>query len=335
VSVHLTAGQHTVEVEYESVASGMVGGTVRIGFRSPLPDSSIEDAAKVAAQADYVVVCVGTNGEWETEGEDRWGLTLPGRQDELVLAVARANPNTIVLLQTGGPILMPWLNEVRAVVQGWFPGQEAGHSFADVLTGRLDPAGRLPQTFPARLEDDPTHPEHPDLQYPGEEGHVEYREGLDIGYRHVDRAGLIPLFPFGFGLSYTTFELGEPRLTRDSVEPGGEISVRIPVHNSGDRAGQTVIQLYVRDVEAHLERPTKELKAFAKVALQPNETRDVSFKLDMRALAYYDDTRQAWVAEAGDFDLLIGTSSADLPRTARVHLVRDWTQAVTGAPVVN
>ncbi len=334
-TVHLAAGQHTVEVEYESVAGGMLGGTVRVGFRKPLPDNSIEEAANVAAQANFAVVCVGTNGEWETEGEDRWGLTLPGRQDELVQAVARANPNTIVLLQTGGPILMPWLSEVRAVVQGWFPGQEAGHAFADVLTGKVDPAGRLPQTFPARLEDDPTHPEHPDRQYPGEDGHVEYREGLYIGYRHVDRASLAPLFPFGFGLSYTTFALGEPRLGRDTVEPGSEISLTLPVRNTGERAGQTVIQLYVRDVEARLERPSKELKAFAKVALQPNEMQDVSFTLDMRALAYYDDTRQAWVAEAGDFDLLIGTSSADLPRTARVHLGHEWTQPITSSPVVS
>ena len=327
-AVRLAAGPHTVEVEYESVAGGMLGGTVRIGFRKPLPDGSLEEAASVAARADYAVVCVGTNGEWETEGEDRWGLTLPGRQDELVRAVARANPNTVVLLQTGGPVLMPWLNEVRAVVQGWFPGQEAGHALADVLTGRADPGGRLPQTFPARLEDDPTHPERPDRQYPGEDGHVEYREGLYIGYRHADRAGLTPLFPFGFGLSYTTFELGEPRLSADAVEPGGRVIATIPVRNTGERAGQTVVQLYVRDLDARLDRPGKELKGFAKVALRPGEAQDVRFTLDMRALAYFDDGRQAWVADAGDFDLLIGTSSADLPRTARVGLLSEWVQPV-------
>jgi beta-glucosidase len=330
-TVHLQADEHTVEVEYRSEASGMVGGTVRIGFRRPLPDSSITDASNVAAQADYAVVCVGTTGEWETEGEDRRGLTLPGRQDELVHAVARANPNTIVLLQTGGPVLMPWVNEVRAVIQGWFPGQEAGHVLADVLTGRAEPGGRLPQTFPARLEDDPVHPEHPDRQYPGEDDHVEYREELYIGYRHVDRAGLTPLFPFGFGLSYTTFALGEPRLSADSLEPGGEITVTLSVHNTGERPGQTVIQLYVRDPEARLDRPSKELKAFAKVTLQPNQIQDVTFTLDMRALAYFDDTRNAWVAEAGDFELLIGTSSADLPRATRVYLVHEWTETTTGS----
>lgn len=328
-AVHLHTGAHTVAVEYQSVAAGMLGGTVRVGFRKPLPPNSVEEAAEVAGQANYALVCIGTNGEWETEGEDRWGLALPGRQDELVQAVARANPNTIVLLQTGGPVLMPWLNEVQAVAQGWFGGQEAGHALADVLTGKAEPGGRLPQTFPTRVEDDPVHPEHPDRQYPGEDGHVEYSEGLYIGYRHVDRAGLTPLFPFGFGLSYTTFELGEPQLRADTVEPGDEIIVTIPVHNTGERAGQTVIQLYVRDAEARLDRPSKELKAFRKVTLQPHEAQDVTLTLDMRALAYYDDTRAAWVADAGDFDLLIGTSSADLPRAARVHLALEWTQATT------
>ena len=330
-TAHLQAGEHTVEVEYRSEASGMVGGTVRIGFRKPLPDNSVTEAANVAAQADYAVVCVGTTGEWETEGEDRWGLTLPGRQDELVQAVARANPNTIVLLQTGGPVLMPWLHEVRAVIQGWFPGQEAGHTLADVLTGRAEPGGRLPQTFPACLEDDPVHPEHPDRQYPGEDGHVSYDEGLYIGYRHVDRAGLMPLFPFGFGLSYTTFELGEPRLSAETLEPGGELTVTLSVRNTGERAGQTVVQLYVRDAEARLDRPSKELKAFAKVTLEPNQVQDVTLALDMRALAYHDDTRRAWVADAGDFDLLIGTSSADLPRTARVQLTDEWTQPIAAS----
>jgi beta-glucosidase len=328
----LSSGEHAVVIEFASQQEALIPlNAVRFGLRKELPGRSVQDAARLAAEADYAVVCIGTNGDWEAEGVDRWGLELPGRQDELVREVARANPNTIVLLQTGGPVLMPWLDEVRAVVQAWFGGQEAGHAIADVLLGRAEPGGRLPQTFPARLHDDPVHPEHPDRQYPGEDGHVEYHEGLYIGYRHVDRAGLTPLFPFGFGLSYTTFELGEPRLRADSVAPGDEIAVTIPVRNTGERAGQTVIQLYVRDVEARLERPSKELKAFAKVTLQPGEVQDVTLMLDIRALAYYDDTRQAWVADAGDFEVLIGMSSADLPHTARVSLTREWTQATTGS----
>jgi beta-glucosidase len=325
----LSGGDHAAVIEFtpKAVATDIVAlNGVRLGFRKPLPATSVQDAARLAAAADYAVVCVGTNGDWETEGVDRWGLDLPGRQDDLIREVAQANPRTVVLLQTGGPVLMPWVDQVGALLQAWFPGQEAGYAVADVLLGRADPGGRLPQTFPARVGDDPVHPETPDRRYPGEAGEVEYSEGLYIGYRHVDKAGLQPLFPFGFGLSYTSFELGEPRLSADHLEPGGELTVTVPVRNTGDRAGQTVVQLYVRDPEARLERPDKELKGFANVWLQPNETQNVTITLDMRALAYFDDTRAAWVADAGDFDLLIGTSSVDLPHTARIRLAREWTE---------
>ena len=324
---HLSVGEHEVVMEFmpEKAHPERRNVAVRFGVDRTLPESSMEDAVRIAANADYAVVCVGTGSDWETEGIDRWGLELPGRQDELVGAVARANPNTIVLLQTGGPVLMPWLEDVPAVLQAWFPGQEAGHAVADVLLGRAEPGGRLPQTFPARLEDDPVRPDRPDRQYPGEGGHVEYREGLYIGYRHVDRAGLKPLFPFGFGLSYTTFALGEPRLSAEVIEPGDHLTVTVPVTNTGARAGHVVVQLYVSDIEARLDRPEKELKAFAKVTMEPGETQTATLRLDMRALAYFDDSRHAWVAEAGDFALLIGTNSVDLPLKATIRLGSEWT----------
>ncbi|OLV19036.1 glycoside hydrolase family 3 C-terminal domain-containing protein [Deinococcus marmoris] len=327
----LSAGEHSAVIEFMPRAvEGSVAGfsAVRLGFRAPLPAGAIHEAARVAAQADYAVVCVGTTGEWETEGVDRAGLDLPGQQDELVAAVLAANPRTIVLLQTGGPVLMPWLDGVPALLQGWFPGQEAGHAFADVLLGHAAPGGRLPQTFPARLEDDPTHPETPDLQYPGVDGHVEYKEGLFIGYRHVDHAGTQPLFPFGFGLSYSSFELSDARLSAAEIEPGGQISVQLQVRNTGERAGQQVVQLYVRDAEARVERPIKELKAFAKMSLEPGESGAVTLPLDMRALAYFDDKRRAWVADAGQFELLIGTSSVDLPLSLSVALTGEWSEPV-------
>ncbi|MFC5848766.1 glycoside hydrolase family 3 C-terminal domain-containing protein [Deinococcus petrolearius] len=332
----LGAGPHRAVIDFGAVAPDPSLGiaafnALRFGFRAPLSPTLIEEAAQLAAQADYAVVCVGTNGDWETEGVDRWGLTLPGRQDELVQAVARANPNTVVLLQTGGPVLMPWLPDVPAVVQAWFPGQEAGHAVADVLLGHADPGGRLPQTFPARLEDDPVQPQTPDVQYPGEQGRVAYQEGLFIGYRHVDRSGLTPLFPFGFGLSYTTFELGEAQLSAGALAPGDALGVTVPVRNTGDRAGQTVVQLYVQDVDTTLERPAKELKAFAKVTLRPGEEQTVTLDLDMRSLAYFDDVRHAWVADAGEFRLLIGQSSADLPVTASVRLLGEWAAPVRPA----
>ncbi len=221
-------------------------------------------------------MCVGTNGDWETEGVDRWGLDLPGRQNELVQAVLNANPNTVVLLQTGGPVTMPWLARAPAVLQAWFPGQEAGHAIADVLYGHADPGGRLPQTFPATLKDDPTHPLTPDVQYPGENGHVEYREGLYTGYRHVDRHGVTPLYPFGHGLSYTTFEVSNAQLSAPTLTAGESVTVHVQVKNTGTRAGSTVVQLYVHDRESRLERPHKELKAFAKIHLDPGQIGSVT-----------------------------------------------------------
>lgn len=323
----LDTGEHQAVIEFQPKAvekSVAAFSAVRLGFRTPLPETALAEAVRAAAGAEYAVVCVGSNGEWETEGVDRWGLDLPGQQNQLVSAVLAANPRTVVLLQTGGPVLMPWLDSVPALLQGWFPGQEAGHAFADVLLGKTDPGGRLPQTFVSRLSDDPTHPETPDTQYPGENGHVEYQEGLFIGYRHVDNAGTTPLFPFGFGLSYTTFELSEAALSAEQLEPDQTLSVSVTVRNTGERAGQTVVQLYIRDVEARLERPDKELKGFAKVSLQAGETRAVTLELETRSLAYFDDTQNAWVAEAGDFEILLGQSSADLPVALKLKLSRDW-----------
>ena len=306
---------------------------IRIGFGQRLPPSAVAEAAAVAAAADYAIVCIGSTAEWETEGEDRWGLDLPGRQDELVDAVVRANPRTVVVLQTGGPVRMPWLDTVPAVVQAWFPGQEAGHSIADVLLGNAEPGGRLPQTFPRSLADDPTHPLTPDVQYPGADGKVEYREGLFTGYRHVDRAGTPPLFPFGFGLSYASFELLDLVAKPTSISPGETLSFSVTVKNTSARAGSTVVQAYVRDLAASVERPDKELKAFAKVYLAAGQTQAVQLELDMRALAYFDDAQQAWVADAGEFELRVGFSSADLALGTRFVLAAPWREAIGSAPL--
>jgi beta-glucosidase len=300
---------------------------IRIGFgRRPSP-GAVAEAAAVAAGADCAIVCIGTTAEWETEGEDRWGLDLPGRQDELVHAVMRANPRTVVLLQTGGPVHMPWLDAVPAVVQAWFPGQEAGHAIADVLLGKVEPGGRLPQTFPRSIADDPTHPLARDVQYPGAGGKVEYREGLFTGYRHVDRSGTQPLFPFGFGLGYASFELSDLVARPASLQPGETLSISVAVNNTSARAGSTVVQVYVRDLVASVERPDQELKAFAKVHLDAGQAGTVQLALDMRSLAYFDDAQRAWIAEAGEFELLVGQSSADLPLRARFALAAPWREA--------
>lgn len=285
--------------------------TVRLGCTPPLPLDPIQAAVDLAAQADVAIVVAGLTPEWESEGFDRASLNLVGEQDELISRVAAANPNTIVVLNVGSAVVMPWLDAVPAVVQQWYGGQEAGHALADVLFGDVNPSGRLPTTFPKRLQDNPAY-----LNYPGENGQVYYGEGLFVGYRYYDKKGIEPLFPFGHGLSYTTFAYDNLRLTQS----GEEVLVEVDVTNSGGRAGQEVVQLYLRDVAARLVRPEKELKAFAKVALQPGERQTVRLRLDRQSLSFYDPAAAAWVAEAGEFEVLVGRSAQDI----RLRATFDW-----------
>lgn len=319
----LRAGRtYDLTVEYAAPsAAGLNVKVVRLGVTKPLADEAIERAVEAAAAADVALLCVGLNGEWDTEGQDRPHLELVGRQDELIARVAAANPRTIVVLQTGAPVTMPWLPQVAAVLQAWYPGQECGNAIADVLFGAVDPSGRLPQTFPVRLEDNPTF-----IHYPGENGRVRYGEGLFVGYRYYDAKRLAPLFPFGFGLSYTTFAYGDLRLSSDTSTPGDELTATLDLTNTGARAGHEVVQLYVRDPQARLARPEKELKAFAKVRLEPGATTTVSLTLGMRALAYYDDAQAAWVADAGTFEVLVGASVDDIRARADFVLTADWRQ---------
>ncbi len=323
-AAQLQAGRaYNVRVEYAFPAPGaMAMKALRVGVTRPLGDEAIESALLAAAQADVAVLFVGLNGEWDTEGRDRPDIDLVGRQNELIERVATANPNTVVVLQSGGPVRMPWLDRVGAVLQAWYPGQECGNAIADVLTGRVNPSGRLPQTFPMRLEDNPAY-----INYPGENGHVLYGEGLFVGYRYYDKKGIAPLFPFGYGLSYTAFAYDNLRLSADTLAPGETLTVTVDVTNIGRRAGAEVVQLYIGDPQAALVRPEKELKGFAKVVLQPGERRTVSLSLDMRALACYDDARATWVAEAGAFEVLIGASSADIRARTQFVLTADWTEA--------
>jgi beta-glucosidase len=280
---------------------------VRVGCMPPVPADVIERAAALAATSDVAIVCIGFGGDWQSEGFDRPNMDLPGQQDALVEQVAAANPRTIVVLNTGSPITMPWLEKVAAVVQAWYPGQECGNAIADVLFGNTNPSGKLPQTFPARLEDTPTY-----LDFPGENGKVYYEEGLFVGYRYYDKKKIAPLFPFGFGRSYTTFDYGPLQLSAQEIGPDDTLQVSVEITNTGQRAGKEVVQLYVRDQQASLQRPEKELKAFAKVQLEPGESRMVTLSLDRDELAYYDDLAQQWVAEAGEFKVLVGASSRDI-----------------------
>jgi beta-glucosidase len=204
---------------------------------------------------------------------------------------------------------------VAAVLQAWYPGQECGNAIADVLFGDVTPSGKLPQTFPKRLADNPAY-----INYPGENGRVRYGEGIFVGYRYYEKKKVEPLFPFGFGLSYTSFAYDNLRLSTDVLAPGERLAVSVDVTNTGQRAGQEVVQLYVHDVASTLARPPKELKGFAKVALAPGETKTVTLALDRDALAYWNDAQQAWVAEAGEFEVLLGSSSQDLRARATFRL---------------
>lgn len=313
--VEFRAGQtYDLTIEYSRQNSPTLAA-LRVGMFQPLGDEAIERAVALAVTADVAVICAGLTGEWDSEGQDRPHMDLVGRQNELIARVAAVNPCTVVVLQTGGPVTMPWLNQVAGVLQAWYPGQECGNAIADVLFGEVNPSGKLPQTFPVRLEDNPAF-----INYPGENGRVRYGEGIFVGYRYYEKKRVEPLFPFGFGLSYTSFAYANLRLSTETITPDGQLTVRMDVTNTGQRPGQEVVQLYVHDVVARLTRPPKELKGFAKVALAPGETKTVTLTLDRQALAYWDDAQQAWVAEASEFEVLIGSSSYDIRARARFRL---------------
>jgi beta-glucosidase len=223
--------------------------------------------------------------------------------------VAAVNPRTIVVLNTGSPVEMPWIDDVGAVVQAWFGGQAMGDALADVLVGDADPGGRLPVSFPVRYEDNPTagDPAH----YPGQNGQTHYDEGELVGYRYYSGVGTDPLFPFGHGLSYTTFSLGDPSV----LAAGPDVTVEVPVTNTGDRPGSTVVQLYVRPPAAKVRRPDRELKAFAKVHLAPAATTTVRLTLDRRSFTHYDEEAAAWALTPGPHHLLVATSSTQIHHT--------------------
>jgi beta-glucosidase len=304
-TIELTEGDaYSIEVEF--VPPRGLGG-LEIGCKPPAPPDLMERAVALAQRADAVVCIVGTDNDWETEGHDRESMMLPPPQDELIRAVTNANPKTVVVINAASPVEMPWAEAAGAILQAWFPGEEWGNALADVLSGDLSPSGKLPTTIPHRIEDTPAF-----TSYPGERGQVRYGEGLFVGYRWYDTRAIAPRFCFGHGLSYTTFELSEP------VWDGRVL--RTTVTNTGNVRGAEVVQCYVRDVEATVARPEKELKAFAKVWLEPGASEEVSLALDERAFAFWDVTAYAWTVEPGTFELCIGTSSRDIRHRVSVQM---------------
>lgn len=311
-TIGLEAGRtYTVTIEFATKpARTLRFAAFHVGIGLPLSDDAIAQAAAAARDADTAIVFVGRSGEWDTEGSDLAEIALPGRQDDLVAAVAAANPRTVVVLQTGGPVEMPWLGRVAAVLEAWYPGQEAGNAIADVLLGKAEPGGRLPQSFPVKWSDNPTHSQDKEV-YPGLDGRVRYEEGVFIGYRHYDSHGTPPLFPFGFGLGYTSFALADLVIDASAFEVEGRVTISVMLANTGERAGSEVIQLYVGDDEASVPRPDKELKAFAKVHLDAGESRRVTLELDDRAFAFYSEKAKHWMVEVGSFTLRLARSAAD------------------------
>ena len=340
--IQLVAGQaYSVVIELVvDDAERMFGGAdLRVG--TPFPADAMERAVAAAASADVAVVVVGTNDDWETEGEDRTTLALPGRQDELVRAVVAANPRTVIVVNTGSPVALPWVDEVPAIIQSWLGGQEMADALVDVLRGDTDPGGRLPTTFPLCIEHTPSFG-----NFPGDNGQVPYAEGIFIGYRWYGSRNLPVLFPFGHGLSYTTFEIGEPVPSSASVGVGETISVTVPVTNTGSRRGSHVVQCYVRPHQSRIVRPEQELKAFRKVTLDPGETTTVELELDARAFAYWDPaqpewphllaaqartlpqlqtqqraTEPGWVVEPGSYDVVIANSATDIAAAITIELI--------------
>lgn len=280
------------------------------------PEELIAEAVKVAAGADYVVFIGGLNksNHQDCEDSDRKELNLSYGQDAVISALAKANKNLIVVNISGNAIAMPWVNEVPAIVQDWYLGSEAGSALAAVLMGDVNPSGKLPFTFPVKLEDVPAHSQG---EYTGENSRevidMKYNEGIFVGYRWADKQKKVkPLFPFGHGLSYTTFEYSKPTADAKTMSADGTLTVKVTVKNAGTREGQEVVQLYISDKQSSLPRPIKELKGFQKIKLAPGEEKEVTFTIEKEALSFFDDTKHAWVAEPGKFEAIIAASAADI-----------------------
>lgn len=290
------ATDHALVVEFSCPRHFGVSG-FELGAVPEVSTTALDDAVALAAAADVAIVVVGTGPTLDCEGQDRPDLHLPGEQDAMVAAVAAAQPNTVVCVNAGSPVAMDWADAVPAILQCWLPGEEWGHALADVLLGDVEPGGRLPTTLPVELGDAPSH-----ATYPGADGHVEYADDLLMGYRGYDRAGIEPRFAFGHGLGYTDYEYGA--LTVEGRR------VTLAVSNTGDRDGTEVVQLYVERTDAPADRPLRQLRRFAKLALAAGATRTLTFDLDDRAFAEWTDT--GWAIPAGEYRVHVGRSSRDL-----------------------
>ena len=275
----------------------------------------INEAREVALKSDVAVVFAGLTEEYESEGYDREHLRMPENHIKLIEAVSEVQSKTVVVLSNGSPIEMPWITMVKAVLETYLGGQATGDAVSDILFGDFSPCGKLAETFPMELSHNPSY-----LNFPGEGDRVEYREGLFVGYRYFDAKNIKPLFPFGFGLSYTNFEYGDLKLSKNELLDTEVLNVSVRVKNIGKVPGKEIVQLYVRDVEKSVVRPDKELKGFEKVELGVGEEKTVTFTLSKRAFAYYNTKIKDWHVETGEFEILIGKSSQEIVLSGLVRV---------------
>ncbi len=286
-----------------------------------LDQALLEEAVAAAKAADKAVIFAGLPDQYESEGYDRTHMRMPDCQNELIAAVATVQPHTIVVLHNGSPVEMPWADQVQGILEAYLGGQAVGGAVVDVLYGDVNPSGRLAETFPLRMEDNPSY-----LFYSGESNVVEYREGVFVGYRYYTSKRMPVLFPFGYGLSYTDFAYSNLRVDKTDMTDAEELTVSVDVTNTGSRFGKEVVQLYVGDVKSTVKRPVRELRGFTKLALAPKETKTATFRLGKRAFAYYNTEISDWYVEDGDFTIEIGKNAASIlcSTTVQVHPVKKF-----------
>lgn len=306
--------------DFGGVLAGIPGFRMGFMYAKEHDEDLVSQAVNVAKECDYAIVFTGHTPVWETEGQDQVAFHLPNKdrsQDKLVEAVAAANPNTIVVNSTGVVVEMDWLPKVSAVVQAWFPGQEAGNAIADVLSGTVNPSGRLPVSWPKRLEDSPAHGNFPGVRTDGQLT-VKYEEGVFVGYRHYDRISKGKVqFPFGFGLSYSSFGFKDAEVAQDST---GKFTTKVTVFNSGKQAGATVVQLYVGRTKTSPEHPIKTLAAFQKVFLEAGAREQVTMSIDLKDFAYFDKASDTWKVDQGRYDFSFGQSAQHIDQIVGVDV---------------
>jgi beta-glucosidase len=306
------AYEELVKIAGDAAKFGYASGYTTQGDTTEL---LLEEARQVAASSNVAIVFAGLPDSYESEGFDRSSLDLPAGHNRLIEAISDVQSNIIVVLMNGSAVTMPWAERAQAILEGWLGGQAGGGGIADVLSGKVNPSGKLAETFPKRLEDTPAFP-----NFPGRNGQAYYGEGVFIGYRYYDKKNIEPLFPFGHGLSYTKFEYTGITVTPSSIKDSNEVRVDIAVKNAGTVAGKEIVQLYVHEEKSPVVRPEKELKAFEKVALAPGQEKSITFNLSKRDFAFYDTVLHDWNVSSGRFDISVGGSSRDLPLKATIEV---------------